>query len=65
MSNGLCIGLDEFKRLKQKDQIACLYENQVKTLEMIQGYKFYYKVTATLLGLSFSAIGFLFYLINK
>jgi hypothetical protein len=61
MDNGIRIGIEEFKQLKQKDQIVCLYENQVKTLELIKGYKFYYRLTMTIGSLLCSGLGFLFY----
>jgi len=61
INNSLCIGLEEFKQMKQKDQIVCLFENQVKTLELIKGYKFYYRLTATFGGILCTGLGFIFY----
>ena len=59
--NGLHISLEEFKGMKQRDQIVCLYDNQVKTLELIKGYKFYYKLTATIGGFLCAGLSFLYY----
>jgi len=44
MSNGLLLTLNEFSSLPAKKQMSCLYENQVKTLTLIQGYKFSQKI---------------------
>jgi len=55
MSNGLMLGINEFRALPAKKKLDCLYENQVQTLKLIKGYKFYYKITAVI-G-SFLAIG--------
>ena len=41
--------ITEFRALPQKQKLDCLYQNQVKTLDLIRGYKLYYKVT-TLIG---------------
>lgn len=60
-NNGLAIGLEEFKNLKQKDQIVCLYENQVKTLELIRDYKFYYRLTAIIVSFLSAGLAFLYY----
>jgi len=46
MSNGLTISEDEFISLKQKEQNLILFRNQVKTIDLIKGYKIYYKLTA-------------------
>lgn len=44
MSNGLSLSIAEFQSLPQKQQMSCLYENQVKTLIAIKGYKFVQKI---------------------
>ena len=44
MSNGLMVGIDEFRSLPAKQKLDCLYENQVKTLFEIKRYKFHQKV---------------------
>ncbi len=55
MSNGLMLGLNEFRALPAKKKLDCLYENQVQTLKIMKGYKLYYKITA-IIG-SFLVIG--------
>jgi len=49
--NGLVLSLKEFKKLPNCDKFACLYENQVKTLSAIKGYKFHQKVQYILITL--------------
>jgi len=49
VNNGLTMDITEFRALPQKQKLDCLYQNQVKTLDLIRGYKLYYKVT-TLIG---------------
>ena len=44
MSNGLFMSNKEFNSLPQKEKLNCLYENQVKTLNAIGGYKFHQKI---------------------
>jgi len=44
MNSGLTLTIKEFGSLPQKQQMACLYENQVKTLTAIKGYKFNQKI---------------------
>ena len=55
MSNGLIMSIDEFRSLPQKEKLDCLYLNQVKTLDLVKGYKLYYKIT-TVIG-SFLVLG--------
>ncbi len=44
MSNGLSLGLDEFRALPQKKKLDCLYENQVVTIKAIGGYRLHQKI---------------------
>jgi len=44
MSNGLMVGIEEFRSLPSKQKLDCLYENQVKTLFEIKRYKFHQKI---------------------
>ena len=44
MSNGLILGLNEFRALPGKKKLDCLYENQVITLKVLGGYKFHQKI---------------------
>jgi len=44
MTNGLSLTLSEFGSLPQKQKLNCLFENQVKTLKLIKGYKFNQKI---------------------
>jgi hypothetical protein len=60
MNNGLCIDEDEFMSLPQKRQLCVLFQNQVKTIELIRGYKFYYKLTATIGSILTLGVGILF-----
>lgn len=46
MSNGLIMNIDEFRSLPQKQKLDCLYQNQVKTLQLIRGYRLYYRITS-------------------
>jgi len=40
MTNGLTLSLNEFKKLPNQDKLICLYENQVKTLQLIQPFRY-------------------------
>ena len=60
MPNGLSLSISEFKSLPQKQQLTCLYENQCKTLKLVQGYKLYYKVTAIIGSFLVIGMGILF-----
>jgi len=60
MGNGLMIDLVEFRRLPAQQKLDCLYQNQVKTLELIKGYKLYYKFTAIIGSFLVLGMGILF-----
>ena len=60
MSNGLMLGLAEFRSLPAKKKLDCLYENQVQTLKLIRGYKLYYKITAIIGSFLVLSTGILF-----
>lgn len=47
--NGLILSLDEFQSLPGEKKLDCLYYNQVKTMDLIKGYKFYYKITVVII----------------
>ena len=44
MGNGLTLTIGEFQSLPKNAQMTCLYENQVKTLIAIKGYKYTQKI---------------------
>jgi hypothetical protein len=48
---GLEIMESEFMSLKSKQQMLCLYQNQVETLKLIKSYKFHQKVQYFCMGL--------------
>ena len=58
--NGLCIDEKSFMALQVKKQMCVLYQNQVKTLELIEGYKFTQKVQYVLLSAALAGVGILF-----
>jgi len=58
--NGLTMSIDEFRALPQKEKLDCLYQNQVKTLKLISGYKFYYRITAIIGSVLVLGMGILF-----
>lgn len=60
MSNGLMMTIDEFRSLPQKEKLDCLYLNQVKTLELIRGYKLYYRITTIIGSVLVVGMGLLF-----
>ena len=60
MTNGLMMSLDEFRSLPPKQKLDCLFQNQVKTLEIIRGYKIYYKITAIIGSVLVVGMGILF-----
>ena len=54
---GLIISTEEFSKLPQKQQLKCLYENQVETLCTIKSYKLHQKIQYPwLFALTMSAI---------
>ena len=55
MENGLTLSCEQFESLPSKDKLTCLFKNQVETMKLIKGYKFYYKIT-TVIG-SFLVLG--------
>lgn len=60
MGNGLILGISEFRTLPTDQKLDCLYENQVKTISIINGYKLYYKITAIIGGFLALGMGILF-----
>jgi len=48
-TNGLMIDEEEFMALPAKRQMCVLYQNQVLTLKLIQGYRFNQKVQYVIL----------------
>lgn len=60
--NGLCISIEEFRKLPTREQLRCLYENQVRTIKLIGGYKFYYRMTMTIGAFLASGVGAMFLL---
>lgn len=60
MNNGLIMSIDEFRSLPQKEKLDCLFQNQVKTLETIRGYKTYYRITAIIGSILVAGMGILF-----
>jgi hypothetical protein len=57
---GLCIDEKSFMSMTPKKQMCVLYQNQVKTLELIEGYKFTQKVQYGILSAVLAGIGILF-----
>lgn len=58
--NGLCINEDEFMSMSAKKQMCVLFQNQVKTMELIRGYKIYYRITTIIGSVLVLGMGFLF-----
>lgn len=44
MNNGLNITKEQFQSLNQKEKLDVLFDNQVVTIRMIGGYRFYQKL---------------------
>ena len=58
MGNGLFMSKKEFEALPKKEQLGCLYENQVTTLKEIKGYRLHQRIqypwmTALTMGMFF------------
>ena len=49
--NGLNIDEESFMSMKTKEQMLCLYKNQVETIKLVRGYKFNQKVQYIMVGL--------------
>jgi len=60
MGNGLSLTLSEFRTLPQKQKLDCLFQNQVKTMELLRGYKIHYKVTSLVGSILIIGMGVLF-----
>ena len=58
--NGLVIDEKEFMCLNSKKQMCVLYQNQVTTLKLVQGYKFHQKVQYVIMSLICGGLGILF-----
>lgn len=58
--NGLILTLNEFESLPSKKQLSCLYQNQVQTMNLIKGYKLYYKITTIIGSVLVIGMGILF-----
>ena len=56
---GLFIDKSAFMKLPQKQQMALLYENQLKTIEAISSYKVYQKVTGAIGTILIGIIGWM------
>lgn len=54
------IGEDEFCRMKPRDQNRVLFRNIKEIKGLIEGYKFYYKITAVIGGILAVGMGILF-----
>lgn len=48
MVNGLSIAEDDFMKMKQKEQNLILFRNINDIKKIMKGYKFYYKITASI-----------------
>jgi hypothetical protein len=59
MENGLTMDLEQFKKLPIKQQLTVLYDNQCKTLKLINGYKLYYRITSIIGSLLMTGMGYL------
>lgn len=55
--DGLSIGIKEFQKLPQKEQLTILYENTEQLKCMMQGYRFQMKVQYVWLGLLTTIFG--------
>ena len=60
MNKGLILSLEEFESLPKQKQLSCLYQNQVYTMNLIKGYKLYYKITSIIGGILVMGVGILF-----
>ena len=61
--DGLNLSLEEFECLPRDKQLSCLYLNQVNTMRLISGYRFYYKVTTVIGSALVLGVGTLFAII--
>ena len=52
--------IKEFRTLPQKQKLDCLFQNQVKTLELVRGYKLYYKISCIIGSALIIGMGLLF-----
>lgn len=65
--NGLCITINEFRRLPNKQKLDCLFENQIRQMEVqhyqtkiISGYKFWYRLYSIISGGLIAGVAYLF-----
>lgn len=59
-NNGLCIDEKEFMSLPSKRQMCVLFQNQVKTMELIKGYKTWQKIAAIIGSVLTMGVAYLF-----
>lgn len=54
---GLNLGEQEFKKMKPKDQMTVLYQNQCKTLELLRGYRLHQGIQYVVMSALFVCAG--------
>lgn len=54
------ITLNEFRALPQNKKMDCLFENQMETMKLIKGYKFYQKCAAAIGSFILMGMGIIF-----
>jgi len=60
MVTGLNMSKGQFKGLRQNDKLDVLFDNQCYTINLIKGYKLYYKITAIIGSILVIGMGLLF-----
>lgn len=54
---------NQFKSLKVNDKLDVLFDNQVQTMDLIKGYKFWYNLYTVISGALVVGMGVLFKII--
>ncbi len=57
---GLSMSKEQFRGLNTNKKLDVLFDNQLETMRLISGYKFYQKITAFIGGVIVIGMGVLF-----
>lgn len=60
MVEGLQMSKDQFTNMTNKDKLDVLFDNQLQTIDLIKGYKFYQKITAFIGTIIIGGLGIIF-----
>ena len=60
VEEGLCINEADFMKMRPKQQMCVLFQNQQVTISLIKGYKFQQNINTFLISAALGGVGVLF-----